>query len=150
MARKAIRFLSSPTAHALAITAALLSLFLAGYLLYAQSVLTNCLADYNEKSSLAAAARSEAYTRTVEADRINTDAEDSLWNTIQANMSLPAEQQRAASQKAFQAFLDQRALARRMRAAAAEYRAKHPLPEPPSQQCGGPLSTGPRAVLGAH
>jgi hypothetical protein len=136
VARQMIGALSSPTARALEMIVAVLSLFLAGYVLVAQVVLTNCLADYNERSSLASSARSQAYNQTTVADQVNTEAEDNLWSTVQHNAGLPAAEQKAAMQAAFKRFLSERARARTMRSTAAAYRAGHPLPEPPSQQCG--------------
>lgn len=128
--------LNSPNARAAATAVAFLALILAGYVEIANIGTTRCLVAFNQAASQATKARSAAYDQTVQADRINTEAEDTLWETVYANQKLPPAEQKAAGQKAFELFLAQRGKARKLRADAAAERAQHPLPAPPSQRCG--------------
>lgn len=136
MSRRVVARLSSPAAQAAVVVVALVSLFLAGYVLVAQLNLTSCIASYNEASARANSARAEAVDQLNAANALGTKAEDDLWSAVNSAQSLPPEQQRAAGQAAFALFLKQRAQAQHMRDAAAADRARHPLPSPPSQRCG--------------
>lgn len=130
-----IRALSSRQAAAAATLVAFLAIGLVVYVAVAQASLTSCLAGYNDAAAKANAARSDAYEQSLAADRINTEAEDRLWEAVQAAQSLPPAEQKAAGKAAFERFLAERKRAKDMRAAAAARRASHPLPPPPSQRC---------------
>lgn len=132
---KVVTALDSRGARVAATVVAFLALVLAGYVEFAQINLTRCLASYNEAAAQSSAARSSAYEHTVAADRVNTEAEDALWEAVQASASMPADQRQQVTKAAFGKFLTERQRAKQMRAEAAADRAKNPPPAPPSQRC---------------
>ena len=122
IAVKAKGWLESPVIYRVFQVIAVVSLVIGLSVGVKQYALTSCLADYNEASNKATAARTEAAA----ADR---KALDDMVQAIVDARSLPQEQAQQAVQKALTGYLV-------ARASADGQRKGSPLPGPPSQTCG--------------
>lgn len=148
-----VRTLSSPAALAATVLVALGGLMLAFYVALAQINLTDCLANYNEQSAAATAARAgaAAQDRALDIDAQAIDANDrrlkriddegintalsSLGTANQRDAFAGLLRQRTATQLQREANDADRTQLAERRAMIEEERKRHPLPAPPSQQC---------------
>lgn len=94
-----------------------------------------CQARTNDALIRAQQARAAIAEQDRAADTVATDAEDNLWKAVNANQKLPPAEAKSKSEEAFHVFLAERGRAEQMRKDAAEDRARHPLPPPPSERC---------------
>lgn len=124
MTSRVVVWLDSRSAFRAVQVMAALALFLSVFVGVKQYRLATCLADYNDRSAQATAARTEAAER----DRA---AQDRMWQAF-ADAGDPAKVPPAQARKyaadAFQTFLKERAEANKRRA-------QNPLPAPPSEVC---------------
>lgn len=122
IAEKAKTWLESPITYRVFQLIAVISLLVGLAVGVNQYQLTSCLADYNEASNKATAARTDAAA----ADR---KALDDMVQAIVDARALPSEEAQQAVQKALTGYLV-------ARASADGQRKGSPLPAPPSQTCG--------------